>query len=244
MALPKIDVPVYTIDLPLSKKNVRYRPFLVKEEKLLLMAMESNEEKTVIDTIKQIINNCCLDEIDVDNLPVLDLEFFFLNLRARSIGEVVNLQYKCNNIVKDEEGNEKDCGNVVKFDVNILEIKPEENINHTNKIELSEKMGLMMNYPNFKMIGDNESLTDVEQIIKIISDCIEYIYDEDSIYYKKDITQEDLNEFIEGLTREQFSKVQDFFDTIPKIKKDVEFKCNKCGYTENITIEGIQNFFV
>lgn len=243
MALPKIDVPIYTIDLPLLKKKVRYRPFLVKEEKILLMAMESKDEKTIIESIKQIINNCCLDEVDIEKLPVLDVEFFFLHLRARSIGEVVDLQYKCNNKVKDESGDEKDCGNVVKLNVNILEIQPEVNSNHTNKIELSDKLGIVMKYPNFKVLENTQDGSDVEKIIKIISNCIDYIYDEETIYYKKDITEQELIDFIDGMSREQFAKIQEFFDTIPKIKKDVEFKCSKCGYNEKIAIEGLQNFF-
>jgi hypothetical protein len=244
MALPKLDVPVHELMLPLTKKKVRYRPFLVKEEKILLMAMESNEEKTVIDSIKQIINNCCLDQIDIDNLPVLDLEFFFLNLRARSVGEIVNLQYKCNNKIKNEDDNEKDCGNIVKFDVNILEIEPEINPEHTNKIQLDSKLGIMMKYPNFKLIENINENTEIESVMKIISNCIDYIFDENNIYYKKDITQDELNEFIDGLTAQQFAKIQNFFNTIPKIKKDIDFKCSKCGYNEKITVEGIQNFFV
>lgn len=244
MALPKIDVPIYTVDLPLSKKKVRYRPFLVKEEKILLMAAESKDEKTVVDSIKQIINNCCLDEIDVEKMPVLDVEFFFLHLRSRSVSEVVDLQYKCNNKVKDEKGEEKDCGNVVKLSVNVLEIQPEINPKHTNKIQLTDKLGIVMKYPNFKMLENIQDGSDVEKIIRIVSNCIDYIYDEENIYYKKDITDQELNEFIDGMNKEQFTKIQEFFETIPKIKKDVEFKCSKCGYDEKITIEGLQNFFV
>lgn len=244
MALPKLDVPIFTIDLPLSKQKVRYRPFLVKEEKILLMAMESNDEKTVIESIKQIVNNCCLDEINIDELPVLDLELFFLHLRARSVGEIADLQYKCNNKIKTDNEEEKTCNHVVKLQVNVLEIKPEIDKNHTNKIQLSEKLGIVMKYPNFKILENITDGSEVEKIIKIITNCIDYIYDEENIYYKKDIIQEELMEFIEGMTRDQFEKIQEFFDTIPKIKKDIEFKCGKCGYQEKIAVEGIQNFFV
>jgi hypothetical protein len=244
MALPKIDVPIYMIDLPLSKQTIRYRPFLVKEEKLLLMAMESSDEKEILNSIKQIVNNCCLDEVDIDEMAVLDLEFFFLNLRARSIGEIVDLQYKCNNTVKNEKDEETKCNNAVKIKVNLLEIKPEINKDHTNKIEFSKKLGIVMKYPNFKMVENIEDVSEVEKIIKIISKCIEYIYDEENVYHKKDISDDELIEFIEGMTREQFTKVQQFFDGIPKIKKELSFKCNKCGYAENIIVEGIQNFFV
>jgi hypothetical protein len=243
MALPKLDVPIFTIDLPLSKTKLRYRPFLVKEEKLLLIAMESDDEKTIMDTIVQIINNCCLDDVDTNSLPVTDVEFFFLHLRARSIGEIVDLQYKCNNKVKDEAGEEKECGNNVKLKVNVLEIQPTFNKKHTNKIELTSKLGVVMKYPNFSIIDKVKSTNDVEQILDIICNCVDYIYDEDTIYYRKDIDDSELTEFIENLTQKQFEKVQAFFETVPAIKKELDFKCNKCGYEEKITVEGIQNFF-
>lgn len=243
MALPKLDVPIYELNLPLLKKKVKYRPFLVKEEKLLLMAMESEDEKEVVSTIKQIINNCCLDELDVDMLPILDLEFFFLNLRAKSISEVSELQYKCNNKIKDDAGEEKSCNNVVKIDFNILDVKPVIDKEHTNKIELTPKMGIVMKYPNFKTVESVEQTTEIETLMKIIIECIDFIYDEDNIYYKKDVDFKELQEFVENMSREQFAKIQKFFDTMPKLKKEVEFKCTKCGYKEKIEVEGIQNFF-
>jgi hypothetical protein len=243
MALPKLDVPIFTIDLPLSKTKLRYRPFLVKEEKLLLIAMESDDEQTIMDTIKQIINNCSLDDVDTDSLPITDLEFFFLHLRARSIGEIVDLQYKCNNMVKDEDGQEKECGNNVKIKVNVLEIEPTFNEKHTNKIELTKNLGIVMKYPNFSLIDKVKSTNDVDQILGIIMNCVDYIYDADSLYYRKDISDEELSEFIENLTQKQFAKVQEFFETVPAIKKELDFKCNKCGYQEKIMVEGIQNFF-
>jgi DNA-directed RNA polymerase subunit M/transcription elongation factor TFIIS len=243
MALPKLDVPIFTVDLPLTKTKLRYRPFLVKEEKLLLIAVESDDEQTIMDSIKQIINNCCLDEIDTDSLPITDLEYFFLHLRARSIGEIVDLQYRCNNKVKNEEGQEVECGNNVKIKVNVLEIQPTFNEKHTNKIELTKNLGIVMKYPNFSLINKVKSTNDVDQILSIVTSCVDYIYDADSIYYRKDISDEELSEFIENLTQKQFAKVQEFFETVPAIKKELDFKCNKCHYEEKIVVEGIQNFF-
>jgi hypothetical protein len=241
--LPKIDVPIYDVQLPLTKKKIRYRPFLVKEEKLLMMAMEADDMKGITTTIKQIANNCILDEIDIDDLPVTDIEFLFLQLRARSVSEVVELSYKCNNTVKDDEGNEKTCNHIVKFDFNIFDIKPTFDEKHTNKIELSPELGIVMRYPTFESIEMIEDEQDVSKVFSILTTCIDYIYDKDNIYYAKDVTAEEINEFVEGMTREQFEKVKDFFDTMPKLKKNVDFKCGKCGYSENIEIEGIQNFF-
>ena len=246
--LPKIDVPIYELDLPLSKKKVKFRPFLVKEEKILMMAVESDTDDSTMLAIKQIITNCCLsDDIDIETLPITDLEFFFLNLRARSIGEIVDLQYKCNNKIKDEEsGEEKDCNTVVKLEVNVLDIKPEISEKHTTKIPLTSDMGIVMKYPSFKMVEDNTKIEggEIEKLMNILTNCIESVYTKDSIFYAKDVSREELSEFVENLTREQFAKVQEFFDTMPKIKKELSFTCNKCGYQENIFVEGLQSFFV
>jgi DNA-directed RNA polymerase subunit M/transcription elongation factor TFIIS len=242
--LPKIDVPMYSVELPLTKKKIRYRPFLVKEEKLLMMAMESNDFGGIMTTIKQVANNCILDEIDIDNLPVTDIEFLFLQLRARSVSEVVELSYKCNNTVKDDEGNEKTCNHIVKFDFNIFDIKPTFDEKHTNKIELSPELGIVMRYPTFESIEMIEEDSDVNKVFSILDTCVDYIYDKDNVYYAKDATKEEIREFIESMTRDQFEKVKNFFDTMPKLKKRVDFKCGKCGYSENIEVEGLQNFFV
>jgi hypothetical protein len=245
--LPKIDVPIYELTLPLTKKTVRFRPFLVKEEKILLMAMESNENDTVILAVKQILNNCCIDEIDINSLPVADMEFLFLNLRARSVGEVVELPYKCNHKITNDKDEEKECGNIVTLEVNVLEINPEIDPSHTNSIELADKMGIIMKYPSFKMVEDSEKskdVTEVEKVMNILIACIDSIYTEEEIFYAKDVSKNELVDFVESLTRDQFLKIQGFFDTIPKIKKDIHFECGKCGYQEDITIEGLQSFFV
>lgn len=242
--LPKLDTPIYNIELPLTKKKLRYRAFLVKEEKILLIAMQSDDEQQIVDSIKQVINNCCLDDIDVDELPLIDLEYFFLHLRARSVNEVSELQYKCNNKVKDAEGKEKTCGNLVDIHLNLLEIEPERDPTHSNKIELSNKMGIVMKYPNVKMMNETKGETDLEKIMNIIVNCVDYIYDDESIYYRKNITDEEMTEFIESMDKNQFEKIQNFFNTIPKMRKPIHFHCNKCGYEEDIVVEGIQNFFV
>jgi|LauGreDrversion4_2_1035121.scaffolds.fasta_scaffold210141_2 hypothetical protein len=244
--LPKIDVPIYDVFLPLLKKKVRFRPFLVKEEKILLMAMESDEDSAIISAIKQIVENCCLDDLNIDSLPVSDLEFFFLNLRARSINEVVELSYKCNNKIAGQSNEPVECGNVVNIEVNVLSIQPEIPEDHTNKIELSEKMGLMMRYPSFRILEQNSKVTgsEIDKLMDILLSCIDSVYTEEEIFYTKDVSKEELVNFVENLTREQFSKIQNFFDTMPKIKKEVDFSCTKCGHKEKIGIEGLQNFFV
>ena len=147
--LPKIDVPIFELTLPSTGKQMRYRPFLVKEEKLFLMAAEASDVKTVVDAIRQVINNCCLDEIDVEKLPIYDIEYIFLKLRARSISEIVNLKYRCLNEITDENGEKKQCTGTVEFDIDLLSIEPTKNETHTNKIEINEKLGVVIKYPSF-----------------------------------------------------------------------------------------------
>lgn len=242
--LPKIDVPTYEMVLPLSNKKIRYRPFLVKEEKLLLMAMEADDESSIMDAIKQIITNCVLEDFDAENLPASDLEFLFLNLRARSVGDVVELQYKCNNTLHTEAGNEHQCGNLVKFNVNLLEIYPEKANEELKKIQINSSTGIMMKYPTLKSYEVASNSTEVDAVMSVLLDCIDFIYDADNVYYSKDIPRKELQEFVEGLTRDTFKKIETFISSVPKIKKELNFKCNKCGYQENIMVEGLSNFFV
>jgi hypothetical protein len=160
MALPKIDVPTYETKLISSGKIVKYRPFLVKEQKLFLMAAQSTDEKETLDVIKQVLNNCIISDIDVDDLPTFDLEYLFMQLRARSVGEVVSLRYTCNNTIKNDKDEEKACGNIVKIDMNILDIKPTIDEKHTSKIEINDKLGIMMKYPTLKLINGIPNLKD------------------------------------------------------------------------------------
>jgi hypothetical protein len=243
--LPKIDVPVFSINLISNGKEVKFRPFTVKEEKLFLMANESADLKTIIDTTKQVLNNCIVSEIDVNKLPVFDIEYLFLNIRARSVNEIINLNYKCNNDIKNEDadGTHK-CGHTVQIDVNILDIKPKSDKKLETKIQITDKVGMIMKYPNFdtmkKYDGENES----DLVLKLTVDCIDCIYDGDQIYYAKDTTEEELIEFVESMQTKDLEKIKKFFDDMPKISKDLDFKCRKCGYEEQITLEGLESFFV
>lgn len=238
MPLPKIDTPIFELILPVSNIKIKFRPFLVKEEKILLMAMESNEEQSTMLAVKQILNNCCLDDIDIENLPVTDIEFLFLNLRARSVGEVIDVQYKCNNEISEGVT----CDNIMKYTFNALEIAPDMSNIMDKKLEITPTLGIVMKYPSLKTM-DNDSHNTVDRMLGVITSCIDYIYDEDTIYYAKDSTTEELIEFIESLSKDQFEKIQKFFERMPKISKEIEFTCDKCGYHEKIVVEGIQNFF-
>lgn len=239
--LPKIDIPIYETHLISNGELVRFRPFLVKEQKLFLMANESDDPKETINTIKQVLRNCILDDLDVDNLATFDIEYLFLQLRARSVGEVVTLRFTCNNDITEEQK----CGNIVKIDVNVLDIKPNVNTEHSNKIQINDNIGIVLKYPTFGSVDvaslDTENL---DQVLDIIVACIDYVYDEEQIYPAKDSSKKELTEFIENLKQTDLEKISAFFNSLPKMKKDVDFKCDKCGYHETLQLEGIQSFFV
>lgn len=205
------------------------------------MANESDDPKETINTIKQVLRNCILDDLDVDNLATFDIEYLFLQLRARSVGEVVTLRFTCNNDITEENK----CGNVVKIDVNVLDIKPTVNTEHSNKIQINDKIGIVLKYPTFGSVDvaslDTENL---DQVLDIIVACIDYVYDEEQIYPAKDSSKKELTEFIENLKQTDLEKISAFFNSLPKMKKDVDFKCDKCGYHETLQLEGIQSFFV
>jgi hypothetical protein len=238
--LPKIDIPIYETKLISNGEVIRFRPFLVKEQKLFLMAGESDDPTETIKAIKQVLRNCILDDVDIENMATFDIEYLFLQLRARSVGEVANLRFTCNNNISETEK----CGNNVKIDVNVLEINPEKNKDHSNKIPITDTIGIVLKYPTFNSLDISNLNTDnIEQILEIIVSCIDYIYDADNVYYAKDTPKEELVEFIENLKQADLEKVSTFFNTLPKVKKDVDFQCEKCGYKEVLTLEGIQSFF-
>jgi hypothetical protein len=242
--LPKIDVPIYDLKLLSTGKKIRFRPFTVKEEKLFLMAAEAGDLKSVTDTVKQVINNCVLDDIDIDELPLFDIEQIFLQLRSKSIGEVVNLKYRCNNIIKDDSEEEKKCNTVVEIDVNINDIIPEFENTDKNRIEITENLGVVMKYPNFKVFELLDVEDGTQSILNTIVSCIDYIYDKETLYYAKDSTKEELSEFVESLQTKDLQKFKEFFDTTPKLRKNINFKCSKCNYEEDVLVEGIESFFV
>jgi hypothetical protein len=238
MAIPKIDLPIYELSLKSENRNIRFRPFLVKEEKLLIIALESNELKMIVDTVKQVINNCVLDPIDVDTLPMFEVENIFLNLRARSMGEVVEVTFVCQNVV-----NEKKCAAEMDLQVNLLDVALEmKEIDPV--IKITDKVGMKMKFPTFetsKIVGDAKG--DDQLAMKIIRDCTEFIYDESSTYMTKDITEEEFYEFLDNMTQEQFAKIRNFFNAIPTIKYNGHVQCPKCKKEHDVLLEGILDFF-
>lgn len=240
MALPKLDVPTYEIELPVSKKKIKYRPFLVKEQKNLLMALESNESSTIQQNVRDILNNCTLTEgINIDKLPIIDVEYYFINLRSKSVGEIVETRYRCNNEVE-----EKNCGNIMEASVNLQNIKPYSEEEVSPEIELTDKVMIKMKYPEFGIIKDSVNMDDITEVtFNLIAESIEYIFDGDQFYYAHEAEPGEMLEFVEGLNQAQFEKVEHFFNNLPKLKETVEMTCSKCGFHHTIDVEGLENFF-
>jgi hypothetical protein len=240
MALPKLDVPIYELKLPSNNKKVSYRPFLVKEEKILLMAMEGEDEGEITTAIKQIINNCIVSKgIDVEKLPLFDIEYLLLNLRARSMGDVVKTNYV-------RKGCPEEKCKPVELEIDVSKIEVQKDPSHNPKIELTKTVGVIMKYPDMKLMSKTNLVNGnlkSKEAFEIISECIDQIYDEENVYSKNDYTPDELKEFIEGFTPDQFKKVENFFNTVPKMYKDVVFECDRCGYSEEIRLEGLSSFF-
>jgi len=240
MALPKIDVPTYEIELPVSKTKIKYRPFLVKEQRNLLMAIESSESTTIQQNIKDILYNCTLTEgVNIEKLPIIDVEYYFINLRAKSVGEVVESRYRCNNEVNDVE-----CGNIMEKDVDLTQIKVKMNDDISPEIQLTPNISIKLKYPEFGIVKDSlryENINDVT--FNMIAQSIEYIYDGQQFYYATESTPEELIEFVEGLNQEQFSKIENFFNNLPKLKETLNITCSKCGFQHKIEVEGLESFF-
>ena len=241
--IPKVDLPIYELNLPSNGKKIRIRPFIVKEEKLLLMAVESNDEKTIIDTTKQILNNCVIDgqDFNIDKLPFFDIDYLFIALRAKSIGESVDINYTCNNIT----GSGNRCGNVfpAKIDVSNCSVIRDDTI--SKDIQLSGKMLVKMKYPNYttmKLILENDNV--INKKINIIAGSIEMIQDGDNVYTSKDFTKQEVIEFVENLTQEQYRKLEYFVDNFPSFVITSQATCDACGYTHKLEYKDFASFFV
>ena len=240
MALPKLDVPSYEIDLPVSKKKLKYRPFLVKEQRNLLMALESQDSNSTQQAVRDILINCTLsDDVDIDKLPIIDIEYYFINLRAKSVGEIVESRYRCNNIVDDKE-----CGNIMEKNIDLTQIKVQVAEDIKPEIQLTPQISIKMKYPEFGVVKDSLKFEDINEVtFNMIAESIEHIYDGEQFYYGHESQPGEMLQFVEGMNQEQFSKVEKFFDNLPKLKEDVNITCSKCGFNHTIEVEGLESFF-
>lgn len=241
MALPKIDLPIYDVKLPSSGKIVQIRPFLVREEKLLLMAVESDDTNEIINVTKQVINNCIINnDVNVETLPFFDIDYLFIALRAKSVGESIEVKFTCNNIVNDVI-----CSNVFPANIDIAKCEIVKDDTIKSMVDLGKNIKLKMKYPNYttmKSILDTDTVLNKQ--LNILAGSIDQIIDGDKIHTSKDVTKQELLDFLEGLTKEQYNRAVEFIENFPSFVIDVNSKCTKCGFVHNVKYDEFSSFFV
>ena len=236
MALPKLGYPTYELELPSTGKTIKYRPFLVKEEKVLLLALDSKDEKQVINAVKDLIKNCVTTRIKVDTLPSFDLEYLFLKIRGASIGENIILTVTC---LDDNETQ-------VEANINIDEVEVFKPEGHDKKIMFDDKTGIVMKYPSMKEFVEREFLQKemkTEEVYDYIADSIDQIFDDEEVYDSSTTTKKEFRSFVDSLTTKQFEKIQKFYETSPKLSHTFKVVNPKTGKESSYTIEGLQSFF-
>ena len=236
MALPKLTTPTYELEIPSTDEKIKYRPFLVKEEKILMMAMESKATADITQAVKDIVSECTFNKVKIDNMPMFDVEYIFLQIRAKSVGEVSKLKLLCPD----------DKKTYVEVELNLNEVKVQVGEDHTNKIKLDKGMGMIMTYPTIDSFRDS-GIRDINasNMLEVISGCIMQIYEEEGkkTYDPKDQTKKELTEFIEQLNTKQFKDVQKFFETMPKLKHEINIKNPKTKKESKVTLTGLNDFF-
>jgi hypothetical protein len=239
MALPMLDLPTYSVFIPSLDKEIKFRPFIVKEEKILLIALESNDFNTILNSTKQVLQNCIVTEgVDVETLPLHELELLFLNLRARSMGEQVELEYICENVVDD-----KKCKGQVMIQIDLLKAALEIKQIKTT-IQLTDTVGIKLKFPTMDVSEILSSKrTDIDSAIELIEKCTEYLFDSEQVYKPSEMADGEFKEFISNLTQPQFLILQEFFDDIPKVKYETTALCRKCRKEHRIYLEGLLDFF-
>ena len=243
MALPIVSTPTYELIVPSTGEKVSYRPFLVKEEKTLLMAAEDQNISTITKAMRDIISSCTEGEVDLKNLAPYDIEYIFLQLRGKSIGDVINLNLKKPDSIECEES---ECPGSTEIKVNIDDIKIDTSSIIDSKIELTKDIGIKLGFPQLdsvqKYTTKGGGMTP-DGVFKMINDCIEYIWEGKEIYKAKDSTKKELNDFIESLNTEQFNKIRNFFESMPRLRHEVTWTCSKCDKSAPLLLEGIDSFF-
>ena len=236
MALPILDTATYELTLPSSDVQVKYRPFLVKEEKILLLAMESNSPKEITKALKDIVHACTFGSINVEALPTFDLEYIFLNVRAKSVGEIAKLKILC--------PDDKETYANVEVDLSKVEVQVDDE--HNNEIQINDKIKLLMKYPtidSFDATVDANQLK-TEQLFDIIGKSIYQIYEGETVHNAKDYSKEEMQAFIESLTSDHFAKIQKFFNSMPRLAHEIEVVNPKTQVKSKVMLQGLTDFFV
>ena len=236
MALPKLTTPIYELVVPSTDEKIKYRPFLVREEKILLIAMESGASEDVVQAVKSIVEECTFNKLNLGDMPMFDVEYLFLNIRAKSVGEISNLRLLCPD----------DSETFAEVEVNLSEVIVQVEKEHTNKIELTDEMGIYMKYPTIDSFATT-GITEVTPVnmLEVITTCVAQIYDKkgEEVYDAKDSTQKELIEFVEQMNTKQFADVQKFFDTMPKLTHKVTVKNPKTKVESEVVLSGLNDFF-
>ncbi len=234
MALPTMDLPTYELEVPSTKKKIKFRPFLVKEEKVLLMALETDEEKNIKDAVLQLLKSCISTRIKLENLASFDLEYIFLNVRAVSVGEIVQMNITC------QDDNETQ----VKYNLNLTEAKVIFPEGHDNKIMLTDTLGVIMKYPSFDGFVQGQFTNNTEfDVIKVIAESIDQIFQGDEVYDESTTTKKEFVQFVESLTNPQLEKIQAFFETAPRLEHSFKVTNPNTGVESDYTLRGLASFF-
>jgi hypothetical protein len=235
MALPKLQSQVYELEQPSTGEKIKYRPFLVKEQKTLMMASESGDDKQIRDSLAGIISSCTFEKVDPFIIPMFDVEFLFLRIRGKSVGEKIELNLLC-----PDDGETR-----VKTTLNLEDVGVNQKLGHSSEISITDKIKIIMNYPTLNdMVGmSGEKEAGFDEVLGMMKRCIHEVHDGEIVHSKIDMSESDLDEFIESLTTEQFQGLADFFDTMPKVAHSIEVTNPKTKKKGEVVIEGIQSFF-
>ena len=233
MSLPVINTPTYELEVPSTKETLKYRPFLVKEEKILLMAMEEEDAKHMVNAVRTIVDNCTFKTLKISKMPMFDLEYVFLNIRAKSVGEVVSVKILCDD--------DKETYADVDIPLEEIEVKFQED--HTNMIDLTDDIKLEMAYPTFEML-ETFDVDTTKGVFSLIGKCVERIIDGETIHERADFNKKELTDFLDSLNTKQFGDIQKFFETMPKLSYEVEYQNPNTKKKHKKTLEGLNSFFV
>jgi len=231
MALPSLATAKYELTLPSTGEKVEYRPFLVKEEKVLMVAQSTGNQTDMLRAVEQIIHDCTFGKLQPKTLPFFDIEYVFIQLRSKSIGEMVEVNITC------PDDNETK----VPVEINLSDIECKRDVTHSPEVKLTDTVGMTLEYPRVENMNIDPNKP--EEAFKMIAGCVRQIYDAENVYDKADMSQKDLDEFIESMTHDQFQKVQSFFETMPRVKHAVKVKNPNTGVESEVVLEGMQSFF-
>jgi hypothetical protein len=240
MSLPTMGYPIYELKLPSNGRVIKVKPFIVKQEKILLMAAESGDDTEIVNATKQVLKECILDDdVNIDKLPFFDVDYLFIALRAKSIGEKIDMQFQCNNEVDDRK-----CGNIFRAEIDIADAAILRDETVTETISIEKDLTVKMKYPSYtlmRLLPDSENI--IERKLRVMVNCIDSIITKDSVNSAKDYSKEELKNFIESMTEENFRKLERFVDNFPSFEVQTQTTCGRCGFEHTLKYKDFASFF-